>query len=144
MYRDELRKTLLSIDEEASLLLGDSGERLDVILVGGGALILRELTGRTVTHDIDVFEMNAQLREIISNYPEVNENTAVYCSQMPYNYPDRLCELDIPTQLVRYLTPLLGRSSGHETVRVSPQRHCRPEQRGIFERARLGTTRPSC
>lgn len=107
MYRDELRKTLLSIDEEASLLLGDSGERLDVILVGGGALILRGLTGRTVTHDIDVFEMNAQLREIISNYPEVNENAAVYCSQMPYNYPDRLCELDIPTQLVRYLTPSL-------------------------------------
>lgn len=107
MYRDELRKTLLSIDEEASLLFDNQTERLDIILVGGGALILRELTGRTVTHDIDVFEMNARLREIISHYPEVNENASVYCSQMPYNYPDRLHELDIPTQLVRYLTPSL-------------------------------------
>ncbi len=107
MYRDELRETLLSIDEEASLLFGDLFDRLDVVLVGGGALILRELTGRAVTHDIDVFEMSAQLREIIDNYPEVNEHSAVYCAQMPYNYPDRLCALDIPTRLVHYHTPSL-------------------------------------
>ncbi len=51
MFRDELKETLLSIDEEASLLFENLAEPLDVVLVGGGALILRKLPGRPSSYE---------------------------------------------------------------------------------------------
>ena len=107
MYRDELKRKLLDIDEEASLVFGDLDEKLDAVVVGGSVFILRSLTERVVTHDIDIFEMDARLRSIISVYPEVNEHSAIFCNQMPYNYPDRLVEIDLDTRAVRYLSPSL-------------------------------------
>lgn len=42
MRRDDLVDTLLAIDEEASLVLGDSRTKPAVIIVGGAAFMLRD------------------------------------------------------------------------------------------------------
>ncbi|MBR2836082.1 MAG: hypothetical protein IKE43_10320 [Coriobacteriales bacterium] len=54
MIKAQLIKTLLSIDEEAHLILGDMTPKPSIVLVGGAAFILRDLTMRQVTHDVDV------------------------------------------------------------------------------------------
>lgn len=69
--------------------------------------MLNDVTNRSVTHDIDVFEADKCLREIIARYPEVNGMAVAYCNQMPFNYEDRLIPLDIGARFIRYLTPSL-------------------------------------
>ena len=72
MYKQDLEQTLLGIDEEAELEIGPRDDRPNVVLVGGSAFMLNDVTNRSVTHDIDVFEADRCLREIIARYPEVN------------------------------------------------------------------------
>lgn len=70
MYKQDLEQTLLGIDEEAELEIGPRDDRPSVVLVGGSAFMLNDVTNRSVTHDIDVFEADRCLREIIARYPE--------------------------------------------------------------------------
>lgn len=44
MRRDDLVSTLLGIDEEAWLLLGSRSPKPRVVVVGGAAFMLRDLT----------------------------------------------------------------------------------------------------
>lgn len=69
--------------------------------------MLNDVTNRSVTHDIDVFEADRCLREIIARYPEVNGMAVAYCNQMPFNYEDRLIPLEIGAHFIRYFTPSL-------------------------------------
>ena len=107
MYKQDLEQTLLGIDEEAELEIGPRDDRPSVVLVGGSAFMLNDVTNRSVTHDIDVFEADRCLREIIARYPEVNGMAVAYCNQMPFNYEDRLIPLDIGARFIRYFTPSL-------------------------------------
>lgn len=107
MYKQDLEQTLLGIDEEAELEIGPRDDRPSVVLVGGSAFMLNDVTNRSVTHDIDVFEADRCLREIIARYPEVNGMAVAYCDQMPFNYEDRLIPLDIGARFIRYFTPSL-------------------------------------
>ena len=107
MYKQDLEQTLLGIDEEAELEIGPRDDRPNVVLVGGSAFMLNDVTNRSVTHDIDVFEADRCLREIIARYPEVNGMAVAYCNQMPFNYEDRLIPLDIGARFIRYFTPSL-------------------------------------
>lgn len=107
MYKQDLEQTLLGIDEEAELEIGPRDDRPSVILVGGCAFMLNDVTNRSVTHDIDVFEADRCLREIIARYPEVNGMAVAYCNQMPFNYEDRLIPLEIGAHFIRYFTPSL-------------------------------------
>ena len=86
MYKQDLEQTLLGIDEEAELEIGPRDDRPNVVLVGGSAFMLNDVTNRSVTHDIDVFEADRCLREIIARYPEVNGMAVAYCNQMPFRY----------------------------------------------------------
>lgn len=70
MYKQDLEQTLLGIDEEAELEIGPRDDRPSVVLVGGSAFMLNDVTNRSVTHDIDVFEADRCLREIMARYPE--------------------------------------------------------------------------
>lgn len=68
----DIRDTLLSIDEEATLTFDQPSRKFDVVTAGGSAFMLHEITKRPATHDIDVLFMDRRLAEIISHYPEVN------------------------------------------------------------------------
>ena len=107
MHKDNLIHILELIDEEAFLSLESVApdEKPCVIIVGGGAFVLRDLTSRPSTHDIDVFMVDERLREIISHYPEVNGAVMAYMDSIPYNFEDRLLDIPIKTTTVAFKTP---------------------------------------
>lgn len=105
MLVDDLKAILLGIDEEASLVYDTSQPRPCVVIVGGAAFLLRDLTARNTTHDIDVFMADSAMREIMANYPGVNGDVAAFIDQIPYNFEDRLVPLDIESETVDFVTP---------------------------------------
>ena len=108
MFENEaLKRMLLDVDEEAFLALGPLPVRPKVVIVGGSALMLRDLTSRPATHDVDVLEADAELERIFSHYPAINASVAAHADEIPYNFESRLTRLDLPTQLIDYLTPSL-------------------------------------
>lgn len=76
-----------------------------MVVVGGAAFLLRDLTSRTVTHDIDVYMADGAVRDVMANYPNVNGAVAAFADQIPYNFEDRLVSLDLPTKAIDYVTP---------------------------------------
>ena len=105
MDKSALEQTLRDIDEEAYLALGATSPLPKVVIVGGAAFMLRDLTQRNVTHDIDVFSADNSVREVISHYPQVNGAVAAYMDQIPYNFEDRLVPLDLNTRAIEFLVP---------------------------------------
>ena len=87
LMRDDLIARLEGLDEEASLLF-DSGERLHMIIVGGGALVLMEKIPRG-THDIDALDVSKQLYDLLGQY-DINTNVQTYINHFPLNYEDRI------------------------------------------------------
>ena len=69
MYKQDLEQILLGIDEEAELEIGPRDDRPSVLLVGGSAFMLNDVTNRSVTHDIDVFEADRCLPRDHSSIP---------------------------------------------------------------------------
>ncbi len=105
MEKKELEKTLLDLDEEAWLLYGEITPKPCIVIVGGAAFLLRELTTRTVTHDIDVLMADSQIREVISHYPNINGAVASFSDQIPYNFEDRLTRIAVPSKTIDFMTP---------------------------------------
>lgn len=67
--------------------------------------MLRDLTSRETTHDIDVLHADASLREVLAGYPIVNGAVAAYADQIPYNFEDRLVDLCLNTRVVKFQVP---------------------------------------
>lgn len=107
MEKKDLIEILLGIDEEVTLLLGGSSYRPTVIIVGGAAFLLKDFTKRRVTYDIDILSVDTVVRPVILAYPEANQSVSAYMDQIPYNFEDRLIELNIGARSVRFVTPSL-------------------------------------
>lgn len=105
--KHRLEQILKDIDEEASLVFGPLTSKMVVIIAGGSAFILRDLTKRPVTHDIDVLESDNRLKSILSHYPAVNGKMAAFCDSIPYNFEDRLTKLDLATEAIDFMVPSL-------------------------------------
>ncbi|MGN0078427.1 MAG: DUF6036 family nucleotidyltransferase [Coriobacteriales bacterium] len=120
MQRGTLIKTLLDIDEEAGLELGLLPCRPSVLIVGGAAFMLRELTPRKVTHDIDVYHADKAVAEILCRYPQVNGGVAAHYDEIPYNFEDRLVRLEIGAKAIDFFTPSI------EDLVVMKLYACRP------------------
>ena len=103
--KEGLAELLLAIDEEAALALGVPDGRYPVIIVGGSAFLLNDLTNRPTTHDVDVLSCHAAVRGVLANYAAVNGAVAAYSDQIPYNFEDRLVRLDLPTKVIDFMTP---------------------------------------
>ncbi len=98
-----LEELLLRIDYEAYLELGDLEPKPKIIVAGGSALLLSELTARKTTHDIDCLAIDSRLRSIISRFHILNSKISAYCDSVPYNFDQRLMRLEIPTRLIDYM-----------------------------------------
>ena len=99
MDRKELLNKLISLDEEASMVL-PSNERINMTIVGGGALILGNYV-RRMTMDIDVIDMYPKLQSILEKY-DVNNRCNAFSDSLAENYQDRLTKLDIETKAINY------------------------------------------
>ena len=104
---EQLRDILLRIDEEISLSLGVQDPRYRVVIVGGSAFLLNDLTKRPDTHDIDVLQLDRRIAGILENYRMVNCAVLAHSNEIPHNFEDRLVSLELPTASIDYVTPCL-------------------------------------
>ena len=104
----DLIDVLLALDEEVALGLGTAEEAdgwYQLVFIGGSGLLLGNLTTRTVTRDIDTFSIPHELQPYTDNYELINNRAAIFEYAIPYNYPDRLIELDLPTKAIKFFRP---------------------------------------
>ena len=87
MQRDDLVKRLLALDEEVDLMY-PGPDRIRMVIVGGGALVLMEYLTRS-THDIDVLSVSHQIQDLMLKY-DINTLVQTYINNFPYNYEDRI------------------------------------------------------
>lgn len=104
LLRDDLIQRLRDFDEEASLLF-DCETPPQVIIVGGGALVLMEVIPRG-THDIDALDAPKQLLELMQAY-DINMRVQTYINNFPYNYMTRVQPLDIGAKFIKFYTASL-------------------------------------
>ena len=72
MYRYDIMQSIYDLDEDVSLIYPPN-MRFQIVIVGGGALILRNMITRA-TSDIDILNADARLFELMKPY---NMNTRV-------------------------------------------------------------------
>lgn len=107
MDKRSLTAILQDIDEEICLTYGIPSERSCVVIVGGSALMLQDLTKRPTTHDMDILVADSHVRTVMQHYPTVNGSVSAYADTIPYNFEDRLTEIKVPTKAIRFTTPSL-------------------------------------
>ncbi|MCL2526058.1 MAG: DUF6036 family nucleotidyltransferase [Coriobacteriia bacterium] len=96
---DDLVLRLLRLDEDA-YLIDNSDERLSLIIVGGGALILQKYISRA-THDIDAIQVSPMLMKLLGKY-DINCRVSAYLNNFPYNFEDRVKRLDLNTRKIDF------------------------------------------
>lgn len=107
LQKSDLEQLLRGIDEEAALTLGPQVQPVSVVIVGGSALMLRNLTSRPATHDVDVLAADSAVSQILARYPAVNGMVSAHADEIPYNFEDRLVRILPDTRAIAYLTPSL-------------------------------------
>ncbi len=104
MNREELISRLKDLDEEAALLFGPD-DRMSMIIVGGGALVLMEYTSR-MTHDIDAIHVSHPLDALLESY-DINCRVQTFINNFPYNFEDRIKHLPIEGKIIDFYTASL-------------------------------------
>ena len=103
-----LIEILQRVDEEAALELAlRANVRPRVVVVGGSAFMLSDLTKRPATHDIDILEADASVRSILDRYRMINSAVAAHSDELPYNFEDRLVSLLEGCRCVNFCRPSL-------------------------------------
>lgn len=107
MEKKDIEEKLKRIDEDIFFSGVRGDRRPQVVIVGGGALLVRDLTSRAVTKDVDILQDEADdaARRILYSDPDFNNACAAYLQSIPYNFEDRLVPLDLDTLAVDYRTP---------------------------------------
>jgi len=82
-----LLQRIYDLDEDVSLIYSQN-VRFKMIIVGGGALILRDVIVRA-TSDIDILKADRRLVELMELY-DMNCRANAYENSFPYNYEDRI------------------------------------------------------
>lgn len=104
MYRDDLIERLVRLDEDVDLIFDDE-RKFNMIIVGGGALILLGTITRA-THDIDVLDVPREIIPLLEKY-DINANVKAYSCNFPYNYEDRIKALPIESRKINFYTASL-------------------------------------
>lgn len=90
LIKEDMLERIRLLDERANLEFeGDS--RFQLVIVGGGALILRGYISRT-TDDIDILGAPSRLNRLMEKY-DMNGNVNAFMDYFPFNYGDRLVHL---------------------------------------------------
>lgn len=102
--QERLKSLLLEIDEEAELEAG-AGERYSVVIVGGAAFMLAELTGRNATRDVDVLRADEAIQGVLARHRQLNTQVQVYADRLPKGFEGRLVRIPIETAAVDFFRP---------------------------------------
>jgi hypothetical protein len=87
MSESDILQRLYDLDEDISFIYTPD-IRFRLIIVGGGALLLRGIISR-VTSDIDVLQADRRLIALMEVY-DINCRVNAYENNFPYNYEDRI------------------------------------------------------
>ena len=102
--QERLRDLLLEIDEEVELEVGTGG-RYSVVIVGGAAFMLADLTSRNVTHDVDVLRADEAIQNVLLRHRQLNTQVQVYADRLPKGFEGRLARIPIETAAVVFFRP---------------------------------------
>lgn len=102
--RERLRELLLEIDEEVELEVG-LGKRYSVVIVGGAAFMLADLTGRNATHDVDVLRADEAIQGVLARHRQLNTQVQVYADRLPKGFEGRLVRISLETTAVDFFRP---------------------------------------
>lgn len=90
LSRDDLMNRLIRLDITADLIIKGE-DRLNLVIVGGGALVLQWYTTRS-THDMDAISVSPILLSLLEDY-DINCAVQAHINSFPYNFEDRLVPL---------------------------------------------------
>ncbi len=96
---------LLMLDEEVSLALDDDNTYYEMVIVGGGALVLIDKLTRA-TQDIDTIRCAEEIKPFLEKY-DINSNVVAYVNNFVFDYLDRCIPVDIPTKKIKFYTASL-------------------------------------
>lgn len=99
-----LRELLLEIDEEVELEVG-LGRRHSVVIVGGAAFVLADLTSRNATHDVDVLRVDEAIQGVLARHRQLNTQVQVYADRLPKGFEGRLVRIPLETTAVDFFRP---------------------------------------
>ena len=104
MNKREIFDRLLQVDRDMALL-DPTDEQYMCVIVGGSALVILEKIVRS-THDIDSINASEEIQGLLETY-NINMNVRAYLVNFPDSYLNRIVEIDIPTQKVKFYTTSL-------------------------------------
>lgn len=102
--QERLRELLLEIDEEVELEVG-LGKRYSVVIVGGAAFMLANLTDRNATHDVDVLRTDDAIQGVLARHRQLNTQVQVYADRLPKGFEERLVRIPLETATVDFFRP---------------------------------------
>ncbi len=102
--QERLRDLLLEIDEEVELEVDTEG-RYSIVIVGGAAFMLANLTGRNATHDVDVLRADEAIQGVLARHRQLNTQVQVYADRLPKGFEGRLARIPIETVAVDFFRP---------------------------------------
>ena len=102
--QERLRDLLLEIDEEVELEVDTEG-RYSIVIVGGAAFMLANLTGRNATHDVDVLRADEAIQGVLARHRQLNTQVQVYADRLPKGFEGRLARIPIETAAVDFFRP---------------------------------------
>lgn len=106
MDREGVLAKLRRIDENA-FFSGEvpEGRKATVVIVGGSALLLQQLSAKPATKDVDVLAVEDALRAFLLEDPDFNMGCQAYCTCLLYNFEDRLVEVGEAFRSMRVFIP---------------------------------------
>lgn len=102
MNKSGLLNRLIALDEEVSMVFPGE-QRINMTIVGGGALILQGYLNR-VTLDIDLIDIYYPILMPILEKYDVNCRSNAFADCLAENYVSRLHKVDLNTKIIDYYT----------------------------------------
>jgi len=87
LHKDDILNRMERLDKDVEAVFHSSG-RFQIVIVGGGALVLRGYLTRGTT-DIDVLGADSCLNELMELY-DMNGRVNAFMDNFAYNYQDRV------------------------------------------------------
>ena len=107
MNRNQVIEKLRRLDE-ALYFSGAfrDGARPAIVIIGGAALMLQNLSLHPVTKDIDVFRSENLIAELLFEDSDINTQCQAFVMNIPFNFEDRLSEIPaLNFRILRVLAP---------------------------------------
>lgn len=103
--KNDIIERLLKLDEEVFLTFDNNDVYYEMVIVGGGALVLIDKLTRA-TQDIDAISYPKELQTFLEKY-DINNSVLAYMNNFDPDYYDRRIPIDIPSKKIRFFSASL-------------------------------------